>query len=181
MIGPGWMPSRPRPLARVRRGLLLYSHARRRRARRPRRDSSHVTYAPALDCAAVPIELPTATLHAASQGRHRLLAGALQRWLVDRWLWLRPRSVPMLVAFAAMLAMLGAMKQWAAYVGCDDATRIRVEDTRAAIAAGDRGRRPAPYQRTIVLHSASTATAPHVAGAAADPHVQRARPAALPH
>lgn len=161
MIGPGWMPSRPRPLARVRRGLLLYSHARRRRTRRMRA-ATHVSYAPATDCAVVPVALPVATLHAASQVRHRLLAGALQRWLVERWLWLRPRSVPMLVAFAAMLAMIGAMKQWAAYVGCDEAARVRVEIIDA------RDPTPAPYQRAIILHASPTA--PHTPPPAALPH-----------
>ena len=56
-------------------------------------------------------ELPTATLRpSASQARHRVIAGDLHRWLAGRWSWLRPRTVPLLAAFAGMVAILGATK-----------------------------------------------------------------------
>jgi len=58
-----------------------------------------------------PADLPTAILRSrASEARHRVIAGHLYRWLALRWSWLRPRTVPLIVAFAGMLALLGATK-----------------------------------------------------------------------
>jgi len=57
----------------------------------------------------VPAELPTAVLlPGAALARHRVLGGLLRRWLGDRWAWIRPRTVPILVAFIGMLAVLGS-------------------------------------------------------------------------
>ncbi len=116
MIGPGWMPSRPRPLGRVRRGLWPYTARRRRKrtALRPAAQLAAVSGVPG--CPAddlwfdgVPADLPTAVvLPGAAHARHRVLGGLLRRWLGDRWAWLRPRTVPMLVAFVGMLAVLGS-------------------------------------------------------------------------
>ena len=59
----------------------------------------------------LPAELPTATLLAsAGQARHRVIGGHLRHWLDDRWAWLRPRTVPMIVAFVGMIAVLGSTK-----------------------------------------------------------------------
>jgi hypothetical protein len=112
MIGPGWMPSRPRPLARARRMFaspLFYT--RRRRPRRARQDRwppiAHDPGAPEHGFDGMPAALPLATLRAsASQARHRMLVGDLQRWFIDRLIWLRPRTIPILVACAALPAML---------------------------------------------------------------------------
>lgn len=49
-------------------------------------------------------------LSGASHARHRVLGGHLRHWLHDRWTWLRPRTVPMIVAFFGMLAVLGSTK-----------------------------------------------------------------------
>lgn len=69
-------------------------------------------------------ELPTATLRSsASQARHRVVAGDLHRWLADRWSWLRPRTVPLLVAFAGMFAILGATKYLSTFATDDSLTR----------------------------------------------------------
>lgn len=116
MIGPGWLPSRPRPLGRVRRGPLPYT-ARGRRRRTALRPAAHLASgsgAPGshpgdLLFDGVPAELPTAVLlPGAALARHRVLGGLLRRWLGDRWAWLRPRTVPILVAFIGMLAVLGS-------------------------------------------------------------------------
>jgi hypothetical protein len=121
MIGPGWMPSRPRPLPRVRRGFVSYTlYARRRRA--PKRRSVATRADPAaprpcglhtfaaLDCGG-PVDLPVARLLASgSETRGQLISGHLAYWLRSRWTWLRPRTVPMIVALAGMFAVLGATK-----------------------------------------------------------------------
>jgi hypothetical protein len=66
----------------------------------------------------VPAELPIATLRSdARQARHRVIGGHLRHWLDDRWSWLRPRTVPMIVAFAGMLAVLGSTKYLSTYAG----------------------------------------------------------------
>jgi len=67
-----------------------------------------------------PADLPTAILRSrASEARHRVIAGHLYRWLALRWSWLRPRTVPLIVAFAGMLALLGATKYLSAYARGD--------------------------------------------------------------
>lgn len=144
MIGPGWMPSRPRPIGRMRRGLFSYTsgcrRSRRVRSNRLRSAAQQGSRSPCgegLLCGGLRItrdlatlncntdvmlfdgahaELPTAMLlTSASQPRHRVLAGHLHHWLADRWTWLRPRTVPMIVAFAGMLAVLGTVKYLAVY------------------------------------------------------------------
>jgi len=112
VIGPGWMPSLPRPLVRAKRGVFGYASWRtRRRRRRSRPDRwPPIAHDPAaVECGfdGAPASLPIATLRAtATHARHRVIVGDLQRWLVARWVWLRPRSIPILVAFAALPAML---------------------------------------------------------------------------
>jgi hypothetical protein len=129
MIGPGWMPSRPRPIARRKLLLCSIGYTRRRRPRRTTR-TERVPSAASIDDAMLdhgggaPAPLPIATLRPTTQAWHQLAVGDLQRWLGERWLWLRPRSVPILVAFAAMLAMLDAAKHLAIYAHCDHVVRI---------------------------------------------------------
>jgi hypothetical protein len=66
------------------------------------------------------VDLPTATLRpSASEARHRVIAGHFYRWLALRWSWLRPRTVPIIVAFFGMLAILGATKYLSAYARGD--------------------------------------------------------------
>lgn len=125
MIGPGWLPSRPRPLVRVRRGLGLYSsRRRRRRGGTPRAPGGHIVAdGGAAGCNTsdmlfdgLPAELPTATLLSDShQARHRVIGGHLKHWLIDRWVWLRPRSVPMFVAFLGMIAVIGSTNYLSTY------------------------------------------------------------------
>ena len=114
MIGPGWMPSRPRPMSRGKRGLFAYRRrCRRNRERVPLLDLSH-----SYDGAPQP--LPPAILLATGQlPRHRMLTGQLERWLVERWLWLRPRSLPLVVAFVGMFGVLSAVKQLSVIRYCE--------------------------------------------------------------
>jgi len=52
--------------------------------------------------------LPTATL-VRGAGAAQTLMGELRGWLAGQAAWLRPRAIPMAVAFAGMLAVLIAM------------------------------------------------------------------------
>lgn len=130
MIGPGWMPSRPRPLGQARRGLFSYTSRykkrrppRRRSAPAPRivRDAADPGCNTELTLCDGPADLPTATLWSrASEARHRVLVADLHGWLANRWRWVRPRTVPLLVTFAGMLAILGATKYLSVYAYNDD-------------------------------------------------------------
>src|SRR5262249_48388792 len=118
MIGPGWMPSRPRPLPRPRRSpLFLLGYRRRRRVRRRRAAPAHApTRDPFKLCSDVfehdgPAELPMATVHAGAwHARPCMLGGDLRRWLALQWAWLRPRALPLLVALIGMFAVLRATR-----------------------------------------------------------------------
>jgi hypothetical protein len=67
-----------------------------------------------------PAELPTATLRSGgSHARHRVISGHLVHWIVSRWAWVRPRTVPMIAAFVGMIAVLGATRYLSAYARGD--------------------------------------------------------------
>lgn len=55
-----------------------------------------------------PAELPVATLRSRDPGFRLLLD--VRRWLVSRWRWLRPRAIPVTVAFAGMLGVLASAR-----------------------------------------------------------------------
>lgn len=64
----------------------------------------------------LPAELPTATLvPTAAHDRHRALGGRIRQWFDDRWAWIRPRTVPLIAAFAGMIAVLGTTKYLSTY------------------------------------------------------------------
>jgi len=112
MIGPGWMPSRPRPSSRARRGLLAYAPyiGRRRRARAESStgEPEPRAYVSARLFAMGPA-LPVATLLPHRRdGQQHVLAGALQRWLAERWRWVQPRLIPLLVAGMGLFGVLNA-------------------------------------------------------------------------
>jgi len=108
VIGPGWLPSRP--ISRLKR-TLLYTRVRRRRTkpRAPRHLSAPAGW---LDDQTVifqagPVEFPVATLRPHDPGSHaRALAGGLVRWVAAKWAWLRPRTVPVMVAALGLYAVL---------------------------------------------------------------------------
>ncbi len=54
-----------------------------------------------------PYELPVAMVRS-PRPRARGLVRDLARWLLARWAWLRPRTIPVAVAFAGMLLFLAA-------------------------------------------------------------------------
>lgn len=54
-----------------------------------------------------PAEFPVATVRPRhARARAIALVGALQQWLLARWRWLRPRTVPVAVAALGMAAVL---------------------------------------------------------------------------
>jgi hypothetical protein len=53
-----------------------------------------------------PAELPVATLRPRDTGAQLLLDA--RGWLAARWRWLRPRAIPVAVAFAGMLAVIAS-------------------------------------------------------------------------
>ena len=103
MIGPGWLPARPRTLGLSRRlRTLPYTRTRRPRgaARRANAVNNEVMLFDGVR------ELPTATVRKAPDMRVGLLMGDLQRWLAARWSWFKPRTVPVLVAALGALAVV---------------------------------------------------------------------------
>lgn len=107
MIGPGWIPGRPRPL--VRKRTLPYTRRRSSRRRvpkaapQPRAGDTEVMLFDQVR------ELPVATVRRAPRTLLPRLAGDLSRWLLARWEWFRPRMIPVAVALVGMLAVLRAV------------------------------------------------------------------------
>lgn len=104
MIGAWWRPPRPR----VARRTPTYTLRRFRKPRRtrscdaPRAERSN-TSDMIFDHRA---ELPTATLLPRDSSAQLSLDA--RNWFGKRWQWLRPRTVPVLVAFVGMLAILAS-------------------------------------------------------------------------
>lgn len=123
MIGPGWLPTRPRPISRVRRSVLSYTFRRRRRRSTTPRAARMTADGTPPCCNTVdmlfdglPAELPTATLvPTAAHDRQRAIGGRIRQWFDDRWAWIRPRTVPLIAAFAGMIAVLGTTKYLSTY------------------------------------------------------------------
>jgi len=88
----------------------------------------------------LPAELPTATLRPiAAHDRQLAIGGRLRHWIDERWAWIRPRTVPLIAAFAGMIAVLGTAKYLSSYacapqhsaVIYDDAPSPRAIEVRA--------------------------------------------------
>jgi hypothetical protein len=88
----------------------------------------------------LPTELPTATLlSTAAHDRQLAIGGRIRQWFDDRWAWIRPRTVPLIAAFAGMIAVLGTTKYLSSYactprqgiVIYDDAPAPRAMEVRA--------------------------------------------------
>jgi hypothetical protein len=125
MIGPGWLP-RYRPLG-LRRPTLAYNRRRRRSQPRgnqaPRTASSHPEL---VQFDRGPAEFPVAMIRPREpRARMVALAAGLQRWLVARWQWFRPRTVPVAVAALGMIAVLKSADYLAHHHG-DPAPNARV-------------------------------------------------------
>ncbi len=105
MIGPGWMPSRPRPMAKVRRMVRYVPRGRRK----PVVATAAAAPIDAVLFARSQAALPVATLMPRrGEGRRAVIRGALGRWAEARWLWLRPRAIPLVVAFMSLVGVLDA-------------------------------------------------------------------------
>jgi hypothetical protein len=113
MIGPGWMPSRPRPLKQPLRRLVPYAPLPRRRSRAAG-TGVHDAATPEVIAprelfaerrAALPVAL---LLPRRGEGRPTVLTGAFQRWLAARWMWVKPRFIPLLVATMGLLGVMNA-------------------------------------------------------------------------
>ena len=104
MIGPGWLPTRPRPI--VRRRTLPYMPLRAFRPRNRRARSPNAGHHEDMLFDQPPSELPVARLH--QRGRLPSISHALVEWLAARWQWLRPRTVPVIVAFIGMCAVMAS-------------------------------------------------------------------------
>lgn len=88
----------------MKRTLPYTRHRRRKRAKRTRKVQTEIV---SFDHG--PWEFPIATVRShGSRAQAIALLGDLRRWLVARWAWLRPRTVPVLVAVAGMLFVLAS-------------------------------------------------------------------------
>lgn len=107
MIGPGWMPSRPRPLKTHVRRLVSYTPFRRVRARPAGATTPDDTQRGWF--ADRKAKLPVATLlPRRADGRPAVITGALHRWVAHRWMWVKPRAIPLFVAFMGLIGVLNA-------------------------------------------------------------------------
>jgi len=106
VIRVGWLPSLSRPVSR--RRTLPYS-GRRRRPAIPRTKAAAPTNLvndEDMIFDQPPAELPVATMVPKDRGTQ--LAADLRAWFAARWQWFKPRTIPMVVAFVGMLAVIGA-------------------------------------------------------------------------
>ncbi len=102
MIRTGWLPPLSRPISR--RRTLPYT--RRRRVRRPKAGVAPATVDTGDMLFDQPAELPVATLR--PKDTRTQLGADLRAWLAARWRWFKPRTIPMIVAFVGMLAVIGS-------------------------------------------------------------------------
>jgi hypothetical protein len=118
VIGPGWLP-RPRPWRAGARSITVRTRSYmvrnlRKRARRASAPKTGASATRSVNHEVVafdhgPHEFPVATLRAHDPGaRARALLGDLRGWLVARWQWFRPRTVPVLAAITGMVLVLQA-------------------------------------------------------------------------
>ena len=108
MIGPGSLPRYP--MRGLRRPNLGYSRLRRRRrARQPTTPAVRTASTDVVWFDHGQTEFPMATLRPREpRARAVALLGDVQRWLLARWQWFKPRSVPCAVAGLGMMAVIAA-------------------------------------------------------------------------
>lgn len=107
MIRIGALPSQSRPVSR--RRTLPYSGRRRSRKipQRPRAATPNILVNDEdMLFDQPPAELPVATM--VPKDRRTQLVADLRAWLAGRWQWFKPRTIPMIVAFVGLLAVVGA-------------------------------------------------------------------------
>ncbi|HEY5945978.1 MAG TPA: hypothetical protein VIV40_10835 [Kofleriaceae bacterium] len=120
MIGPGWLPRyRPRGVVPLSKRITMYTRrrAKPRRVAAPPDRGGESAYRVDLGVDhGLVAELPVAALRPReARGRMIALVAALQSWLVARWQWLRPRSVPCAVAALGMIAVVASANYLAHY------------------------------------------------------------------
>jgi hypothetical protein len=71
-----------------------------------------------------PRELPIATVRRAGGSTFARWMGAFRHWIGARWSWLRPRTVPVVVALVGMFAVLNAVN----YLARPPAAAITMDD-----------------------------------------------------
>ena len=108
----------PRTEGRARKRTLAYTRTRRRSRSRHQKQAP-VTRSVNTEIVLFdhgPAEFPVATVRP-REARAQLIAlvSDLQHWLLARWQWLRPRTVPCAVAALGMLAVLAAANYLAHY------------------------------------------------------------------
>lgn len=104
MIRVGWLlPSQARP---SRRRTLPYTKPDRRIVRRKAVARPVLADDQSMIFDLPPADLPVATV--VPKDHTTQLAADLRAWLAARWQWFKPRTIPMIVAFVGMLAVIGA-------------------------------------------------------------------------
>ena len=119
MIGPGWLPRyRPRGVLPLSKRTIAYTRVRRRSRSQV---NNQARSAQPVNTEIVlfdhrPAEFPVATARP-REARAQLiaLAAALQRWLLARWQWFKPRTIPCAVAALGMIAVLAFSQYLANY------------------------------------------------------------------
>ncbi len=105
MIGPGCLP-RPRALRKRTLAYTRVPRARSRKAKELARASGAVNHEIVLFDHG-PAEFPVArVMPRDTGGRALVMLGDLQMWLAARWSWLRPRTIPVIVAVFGMMFVL---------------------------------------------------------------------------
>jgi len=110
VIAPGSF--KPFGVRRARKRTLAYTPWRRRRSRgqaKPVARSAGAVNHEIVLFDHGPCEFPVAVVvpHD-SRSQLQTLAGDLRTWLTTQWRWLRPRTVPLIVAALGMVAVLGS-------------------------------------------------------------------------
>ena len=115
-IGPGWLPRPGRPrwsepgfawlAGSTRKRTFAYTPRRHRRSPK-RAPAGRTVHHEIVLFDQGPAEFPVATVRPrAPRARAIALAADITRWLAARWSWLRPRTVPVLVAALGMILVL---------------------------------------------------------------------------
>lgn len=92
-----------------RRRTLTYIRPRRRRKRKAQANTRVTSNNQDVIFHYGPVELPVATVRPReTRARAIVMLVELERWLAARWSWLRPRTVPVIVASLGLLFVLAS-------------------------------------------------------------------------
>ncbi len=145
MIRVGWLPALARLPGDSRPSRRRRTYTRRR-VRSPRRGAANrsapVNNEDIMIFDQAPAELPVATL-IQRDGKSQLRAD-LYAWFAAKWRWFKPRTVPMIVAFIGMLAVVGSAN-WLRNYARRAPDRLVIEQTkRSALIVVDAAPAPPP-------------------------------------